>query len=56
MPAPNKFTFARIRYESGDWDTDPRMPANILNSLIEYTTLEVETQEKVVALSSTEIF
>jgi len=52
----NRFTFARLRYRSGDWDTDQRMPSNILNSLIEYTTLPVNLQEKVVDLESTDIF
>ncbi len=51
-----KFTFTRLRYTSGDWDTDQRMPANILNSLIEYTTIPINTQEKIVDLSSPEIF
>jgi hypothetical protein len=51
-----KFFFTRLQYESGDWDTDQRMPSNILNSLIEYTTLEVDTEEKVIPLSSDEIF
>ena len=32
------------------------MPANLLNSLIEYTTVKVDTQENVVALSSDAIF
>jgi len=32
------------------------MPSNILNSLVEYTTIPVDTQERVVALSSDEIF
>jgi hypothetical protein len=32
------------------------MPSNVLNSLIEYTTLEVETKENVVALNSDDIF
>ncbi|MCW3466934.1 DUF4159 domain-containing protein [Chitinophaga nivalis] len=52
----NTFTFVRLRYRSGDWDTDQRMPANILNSLIEYTTIPVTPQEKVIDLSSPEIF
>lgn len=52
----SKFTFTRLRYRSGDWDTDQRMPANLLNSLIEYTTIPVELQEKVVDLSSEELF
>jgi len=38
-------------YDSGDWDVDIRMPSNILNSLVEYTTLRVDTVERVVALS-----
>ena len=50
------FTFTRLRYASGDWDVDQRMPANLLNSLIEYTTVEVETHERVVALSSREVY
>jgi hypothetical protein len=56
MIADNKFFFTRLQYESGDWDVDQRMPSNILNSLIEYTTLKVDTQENVVPLASDEIF
>lgn len=52
----NTFTFVRLRYRSGDWDTDQRMPSNLLNSLIEYTTIAVAPQEKVIDLSSPEIF
>ncbi|PSL46233.1 uncharacterized protein DUF4159 [Chitinophaga niastensis] len=52
----NTFTFVRLRYRSGDWDTDQRMPSNLLNSLIEYTTIPVAPQEKVIDLSSPEIF
>ena len=51
-----KFTFTRLRYVSGDWDTDQRMPSNILNSLLEYTTIPINTQEKIIDLSSNEIF
>ena len=45
------FVFTRLSYESGDWDVDERMPANLLNSLIEYTTLRVNTTEQVIALA-----
>ncbi|MEO8502581.1 MAG: DUF4159 domain-containing protein [Acidobacteriota bacterium] len=45
------FEFVRLRYESGDWDVDQRMPANLLNSLVEYTTLNVAPRERVVALA-----
>ena len=51
-----KFTFARLRYRSGDWDTDQRMPSNILNSLLEYTTIPLNTEEKVVDLASNDLF
>jgi len=51
-----KFTFARLKYNSGDWDTDQRMPANILNSLLEYTTIPFDPEEKVIELSSAELF
>ena len=46
----SRFVFTRLQYDSGDWDVDPRMPANLLNSLIEYTTIPVDTEERVVAL------
>jgi hypothetical protein len=52
----NKFFFTRLQYESGDWDVDQRMPVNVLNSLIEYTTLKIDTNENIVSLSSDEIF
>ena len=51
-----KFTFARIKYVSGDWDTDQRMPKNVLNSLLEYTTIPLNADEEVVELSSPELF
>ncbi|RDV12591.1 DUF4159 domain-containing protein [Pontibacter diazotrophicus] len=50
------FTFVRLQYRSGNWDTDPRMPSNLLHSLIQYTTVQVEEQEKVVSLESAELF
>ena len=49
------FAFTRLQYASGDWDVDQRMPANLLNSLIEYTTVEVGTHERVVPLASPEV-
>lgn len=50
------FFFTRLQYESGDWDVDQRMPSNLLNSLVEYTTLKVDTQEKIITLASDAIF
>lgn len=51
-----QFFFTRLQYESGDWDVDQRMPSNLLNSLIEYTTLPVDTIENIVPLGSDDIF
>jgi len=45
------FYFTRLMYESGNWDVDIRMPSNVLNSLVEYTTLRVDPTERVIALS-----
>ncbi len=45
------FYFTRLSYESGDWDVDERMPANLLNSLIEYTTLRVDINERIIPLA-----
>jgi hypothetical protein len=52
----NEFFFTRLQYESGDWNVDQRMPSNLLNSLIEYTNLPVDTTERIVPLSSEDIF
>ncbi len=45
------FYITRLSYESGDWDVDERAPSNILNALIEYTTIRVDLQERVIALA-----
>ena len=50
------FFFTRIQYTSGNWDTDQRMPVNLLNSLVEYTTIPIEEKERVVQLNSNDIF
>ncbi len=55
-PTMSNFFFTRLKYSSGNWDTDQRMPSNLLNSLVEYTTIPIEEKEKVVELSSPEIF
>ena len=45
------FYFTRLSYESGDWEVDERMPANVLNSLIEYTSLRGDIKERIIPLS-----
>ena len=44
------FTFNRLQYDSGDWDVDQRMPSNLLDSLVRYTTLPVTPEERIVSL------
>ena len=48
---PYDFWFTRLMYDSGDWDVDQRMPSNLLDALIQYTTLRVDPRERVVALA-----
>ncbi len=48
---PYDFRFTRLRYNSGDWDVDQRMPSNVITALIDYTNLRVDPREHVVALS-----
>lgn len=50
------FTFATAQYESGDWDSAPLVPANIIDSVARYTTIPVAPKGIIVALSSEEAF
>src|SRR6476659_6620843 len=54
-PRANEFVFARLRYASGDWDYNPKVAANVLNSLVEYTTIPVYNDEVVVGADSEEL-
>lgn len=45
------FRFTRLMYESGDWDVDTRMPSNLLDALVQYTTLRVDPVEHVLPLA-----
>ena len=53
---PHDFWFTRLKYDSGDWDVDQRMPANVITALIDYTSLHVDPVERVVALSDPKVF
>ena len=48
--------FATAQYESGDWDSAPLVPANIIDSLARYTSLAVRPQGVIVPLSSEAVF
>ena len=54
-PRASEFVFARLRYESGDWDYNPKVAANVLNSVVEYTTIRVFPEEVVIAAGSDEL-
>lgn len=54
-PRASEFVFARLRYDSGDWDYNPKVAANVLNSLVEYTTIRVFPEEVVITAVSDEL-
>ncbi|HMD35015.1 MAG TPA: DUF4159 domain-containing protein [Vicinamibacterales bacterium] len=54
-PRASEFVFARLRYDSGDWDYNPKVAANVLDSLVQYTSIPVYKDEVVIGASSTEL-
>src|SRR5436853_115591 len=54
-PRGSEFVFARLRYDSGDWDYNPKVAANVLDSLVQYTSIPVYKEEVVIAASSGEL-
>jgi Domain of unknown function (DUF4159) len=55
QPRASEFVFARLRYESGDWDYNPKVAANVLNSVLEYTMIPVYPEEIVITASSEDL-
>ena len=47
--------FARLRYASGDWDYNPKVAANVLNSLVEYTTIPVYRDEVIIPADAADL-
>ena len=54
-PHGRPFVFATARYGSGDWDSAPLVPANLIHSLAQYTEIDVAPQGVVVDLASPEV-
>jgi hypothetical protein len=54
-PRANEFVFARLRYDSGDWDYNPKVCANVLDALLQYTEIPVHQQEVVITADSKEL-
>ena len=55
-PLPNEFVFARLRYNSGDWDYNPKVAANVLDAVMQYTTIPIYPEEVVITADSEELF
>ena len=54
-PRGGEFVFARLRYESGDWDYNPKVAANVLDSVVQYTSIPVYRDEVVISATSDEL-
>lgn len=54
-PKGSEFVFARLRYDSGDWDYNPKVAANVLNSVVEYTDIPVYPEEVVIPADSEDL-
>ena len=50
--AVSDFVFATAQYESGDWDSAPLLPANIIDTIARYTTIDVAPTGVIVPLSA----
>src|ERR1700749_2491522 len=51
MPG-GELTFARLRYESGDWDYNPKVCSNVLDAIVQYPAIPVRQDEGVITLGA----
>lgn len=49
------FVFCTAQYESGDWDSAPLVPANIIDTIARYTTIDVAPTGVIVPLASDDL-
>ena len=54
-PRADEFVFARLRYDSGDWDYNPKVAANVLDAVLQYTDIPVYPDEIVITADSAEL-
>ena len=54
--APSDFTFCTVQYDSGDWDSAPLVPANLIDSVARYTAIRVAPTGVTVPLGSRDLF
>ena len=50
------FVFATAQYESGDWDSAPLLPANVIDSIARYTAIDVAPTGVIVPLAAPALF
>jgi len=50
-----EFVFCTVQYESGDWDSAPLLPANLIDSVARYTSIAVAPQGAIVPLASRDL-
>ena len=50
------FVFCTVQYDSGDWDSAPLVPANLIDSVARYTAINVAPSGVNVPLSSPALF
>ena len=55
MPARVDFIFATVQYDSGDWDSAPLVPANVIDSVARYTEITVQPTGVIVPLGSRDL-
>lgn len=49
------FTFATAQYQSGDWDSAPLVPPNLIDTIARYTSIDVAPTGVVVPLASADL-
>jgi hypothetical protein len=52
----SQFVFATVEYVSGDWESAPALAENLIDSIAQYTTIDVAPVGVNVKLASNEIF
>ncbi|MBA3558105.1 MAG: DUF4159 domain-containing protein [Gemmatimonadaceae bacterium] len=52
----SEFVFATAQYDSGDWDSAPFVPPNIIDTIARYTSIDVTPSGVIVPLSSPALF
>ncbi len=51
-----EFVWATVQYDSGDWDSAAMVPANLIDSVARYTSVDVAPTGAIVPLGSRDLF